>query len=219
MTSTEQTIGRTIERAPGASGRLDDEALDQLFREARSVSYWQDRPVEESVIRELYDLLKMGPTSANTSPARFVFVRSEEAKARLVPLMPEMNQEKTRRAPLVVMIAYDLRFYEKLGTLMPYRDIKPWFTENPAFFGTDRASERNSAGGLPDNGGSVPRPGLRPHARRQREDRGGVLPGARLEAELRVRRRLWREGKALSTTAETGFQRSSASLVEREAQT
>jgi 3-hydroxypropanoate dehydrogenase len=132
MTS-EQAIGQAIEKAPEASGRLDDKALDQLFREARSFSYWQDRPVEESLIQELYDLLKMGPTSANTSPARFVFVRSEEAKARLVPLMPEMNQEKTRRAPLIVLIAYDLRFYEKLGKLMPYRDIKPWFTENPAF--------------------------------------------------------------------------------------
>ena len=133
MTSIEQTIGRTIEEAPTAPGRLDDRALDQLFREARSFSYFQDRPVEESVIQELYDLLKMGPTSANTSPARFVFIRSPEAKARLARLMPEMNQEKTRRAPVAVLVAYDLRFYEKLGTLMPYRDIKSWFTENPAF--------------------------------------------------------------------------------------
>ncbi len=133
MTSAEQTIGRTTEEAPEAFARLDDEALDQLFREARSFSSWQDRPVEESVVQELYNLVKMGPTSANTSPARFVFVRSEEAKARLVPLMPEMNQEKTRRAPLVALVAYDLRFHEKLGKLMPYRDIKPWFTENPAF--------------------------------------------------------------------------------------
>lgn len=133
MRFTEQTTGRDIEEAPEASDRLDDEALDQLFREARSFSYWQDRPVEESVIQELYDLVKMGPTSANTSPARFVFVRSEEAKARLAHLMPEMNQEKTRRAPLAVLVAYDLRFHEKLGTLMPYRDITSWFTENPAF--------------------------------------------------------------------------------------
>jgi len=133
VTSTEQAIERTIEQAPEASGRLDDKALDQLFREARSFSYWQDRPVEESVIQDLYDLLKMGPTSANTSPARFVFVRSEEAKARLARLMPEMNQEKTRKAPLAVLVAYDLRFYEKLGSLMPYRDITSWFTENPAF--------------------------------------------------------------------------------------
>ncbi len=133
MTSTQQTIKRIIEKDREAAGRLDDKALDQLFREARSFSYWQDRPVEDSMIQELYDLLKMGPTSANTSPARFVFVRSEEAKARLAPLMPEMNQEKTKRAPLVVLVAYDLRFYEKLGKLMPYRDIKPWFIENPAF--------------------------------------------------------------------------------------
>ncbi len=133
MTSTQQTIERIIEKDREAAGRLDDKALDQLFREARSFSYWQDRPVEDSMIQELYDLLKMGPTSANTSPARFVFVRSEEAKARLAPLMPEMNQEKTRRAPLIVLVAYDLRFYEKLDKLMPYRDIKPWFIENTAF--------------------------------------------------------------------------------------
>ncbi len=133
MTSAEQATGQAIREAREAPGRLDDEALDQLFRKARSFSYWQERPVEESVIQELYDLLKMGPTSANTSPARFVFVRSEEAKARLAPLMPEMNQEKTRRAPLVALIAYDLRFHEKLGTLMPYRDITSWFTGNPAF--------------------------------------------------------------------------------------
>ena len=83
--------------------------------------------------RKLYDLVKFGPTSANTSPARFVFVTSDEAKARLVPLMPEMNREKTRTAPVVVLIAYDLQFFEKLDKLMPHRDYKPWFTGNPAY--------------------------------------------------------------------------------------
>jgi len=111
---------------------LGDAALDQLFRQARSYSFWQPRMVEESVIRRLYDLVKFGPTSANTSPARFVFVMSDEAKARLVPLMPEMNQEKTRTAPVVALIAYDLKFYDKLDKLMPHRDYKPWFTGNPA---------------------------------------------------------------------------------------
>ena len=131
MTSADRTLERT--NAAEVSGRLDDRALDQLFREARSFSFWQERPVEESVIQELYDLLKMGPTSANTSPARFVFVRSEEAKARLVPLMPELNREKTRSAPLVVLVAYDPLFHQKLGKLVPYRDIAHWFTANPAF--------------------------------------------------------------------------------------
>ena len=133
MTSSELAVERPIEKARDASRRLDERALDQLFREARSFSYWQDRQVEESVVQELYNLLRLGPTSANTSPARFVFLRSDEAKERLVPSMPEVNQEKVRRAPLVVLIAYDLRFHEKLDRLMPYRDIKPWFTENPAF--------------------------------------------------------------------------------------
>ena len=111
---------------------IGDAALDQLFRQARSYSFWQPRAVEESVVHRLYDLVKFGPTSANTSPARFVFVMSDEGKARLVPLMPEMNQEKTRTAPVVALIAYDLRFYDKLDKLMPHRDYKPWFVGNPA---------------------------------------------------------------------------------------
>ena len=121
-----------VETIPPVS-QLDEAALDLLFREARSFSYWQPRPVEESLIRKLYDLLKLGPTSANTSPARFMFVTGNEAKARLVPLMPEMNREKTRTAPVVALVAYDLKFYEKLDKLMPHRDYKPWFAGNPAF--------------------------------------------------------------------------------------
>jgi len=102
VTSTEQTLGQTITRAPDATGRLDEKALDQLFREARSFSYWQDRPVEEAAIRELYDLLKMGPTSANTSPARFVFVRSEDSKARLA------RQSGTLQGAYLMMAARSL---------------------------------------------------------------------------------------------------------------
>ncbi len=113
--------------------RLDDAALDLIFREARSFSFWQARPVEETLIREIYELVKLGPTSANTSPARFLFLASEEAKARLVPLMPEQNREKTRTAPLVALVAYDLAFFEKLDKLVPYRDLKPWFADNRAF--------------------------------------------------------------------------------------
>ena len=144
--------------------RLDDAALDLLFREARSYSFWQPRPVEESVIRELYDLLKFGPTSANTSPARFVFVRSEEAKARLVPLMPEMNREKTRTAPVVVLVAYDLKFYEKLDKLMPHRDYKPWFAGNPDVCRKNGHAKRHAAGRLPHACGTIPGSGLRTNA-------------------------------------------------------
>jgi 3-hydroxypropanoate dehydrogenase len=130
---TTENVAMTPVSSPANPRRLDDAALDMLFREARSYSFWQQRPVEESLIHTLYDLVKFGPTSANTSPARFVFVTSEEAKARLVPLMPEQNREKTRTAPVVALIAYDLKFYEKLDKLMPHRDYKPWFANNPAF--------------------------------------------------------------------------------------
>jgi len=111
--------------------KLEAPVLDQLFREARSFSKWQDRPVSPQLIEEIYDLLKFGPTSANTSPARFLFLTTPEAKARLVSLLPEMNQEKARTAPVVAIVAYDLEFYHKLDKLMPFRDIKPWFSGDP----------------------------------------------------------------------------------------
>jgi len=112
--------------------RLNDQALDQLFRQARSFSNWQNRPVDPTLIEELYDLLKFGPTSANTSPARFLFLSSDEAKNRLVSILPEGNQEKARTAPVVAIVAYDLEFYEQLGKLMPHRDMKPAFVGNSA---------------------------------------------------------------------------------------
>jgi len=117
MTTTQDTV------------RLDAAALDQLFREARSFSKWQNRPIEPELIQELYELLKFGPTAANTSPARFLFLTTPEAKERLAAVLPEMNQEKTRTAPVVAIVAYDLEFSEKLGKLMPFRDIKSWFSD------------------------------------------------------------------------------------------
>ena len=111
--------------------RLDHAVLDQLFREARSFSKWLDRPVEPELIPELYDLLKFGPTSANTSPARFLFLTNPDAKDRLVRVLPEGNQEKARSAPVVVVVAYDLEFYHKLDKLMPHRDLKPRFSQPP----------------------------------------------------------------------------------------
>jgi 3-hydroxypropanoate dehydrogenase len=132
-THKEQLLTTLENQTISSASQLDEAALDLLFREARSFSFWQPRPVEDSVIRKLYDLLKFGPTSANTTPARFVFVTSNAAKARLVPLMPEMNREKTASAPVVVLVAYDLKFYEKLDKLMPHRDYKPWFVGNPAY--------------------------------------------------------------------------------------
>jgi len=118
----------TVQNAPDGT-RLDGAAMDQLFHEARSYSKWQTRPVERAILEEIYELLKYGPTSANTSPARFLFLTTEEAKSRLVPLLPEGNKEKAGTAPVVAIVAYDLEFFHKLGKLMPYRDLKPWFSD------------------------------------------------------------------------------------------
>src|SRR5438067_699371 len=98
---------------------VDDKALDALFREARTYSKWQPRPVADDTVRALYDLVKLAPTSANALPARFAFVRSREAKERLRPALAPLNVEKTMTAPLTVIVAYDLKFYEKLPTLFP----------------------------------------------------------------------------------------------------
>ncbi len=99
---------------------LDDTALDTLFREARSFTKWQPRPVSDDTLHDLYDLLKWGPTSANSTPARFAFVRTREAKERLRPALAPLNVEKTMTAPVTVIIAYDLKFYENLPKLFPH---------------------------------------------------------------------------------------------------
>jgi len=99
--------------------RLDSTALDQLFRTARTRQGWSSRPVSEQQLRELYDLLKFGPTSANCSPARFVWVRSAEGKSRLAARASEKNRPKILAAPVTVIIGYDLDFYEQMPKLIP----------------------------------------------------------------------------------------------------
>ena len=96
--------------------RVDDTAIDTLFRNARTQNGWLDKPVSDDQLREIYDILKMGPTSANTSPARFVFVRTPAGKARLLPALSAGNQDKTKAAPVTVIIGYDTKFYEFLPT-------------------------------------------------------------------------------------------------------
>lgn len=99
--------------------RLNDEALDVVFRKARTFSYWLDRGVTVETLQELYELMKWGPTSANSSPARIVFVRTPEAKQRLAPALAPLNLEKTMSASVTAIVAYDLQFYEKLPALFP----------------------------------------------------------------------------------------------------
>ena len=106
---------------------FNDAALDQLFRTARTQNTFQDRLVEDSQLRALYDLLKWAPTSANASPARFVFVKSAEAKQKLAPALSEGNLAKTLAAPVTAIIGFDLDFHEKLPYLFPHTDAKAWF--------------------------------------------------------------------------------------------
>jgi 3-hydroxypropanoate dehydrogenase len=109
---------------------LDDAALDQIFRQARTHNGWRDEPVADDLLRRLYDLVKMGPTSANCLPMRLVFVRSREAKETLRPCLAAGNLEKTMAAPVTAIVAYDLEFYENLPRLFPHTDARSWFTGN-----------------------------------------------------------------------------------------
>ncbi|KAA8996505.1 malonic semialdehyde reductase [Stenotrophomonas cyclobalanopsidis] len=109
------------------SHALDAAALDQLFRTARTQNDFLDTPVEDAQLHALYELLKWGPTAANGSPARFVFVKSAEAKAKLAPALSEGNHDKTLAAPVTVIVGFDEDFHEKLPYLFPHTDAKAWF--------------------------------------------------------------------------------------------
>jgi 3-hydroxypropanoate dehydrogenase len=100
---------------------IHSSALNQLFSEGRTYNEWSDKPVDEQTLRDLYDLLKWGPTSANSSPARFVWVRSDEGKAKLAVLAMEINRPKILAAPVTVIIGYDLEFPETMPKLFPAR--------------------------------------------------------------------------------------------------
>jgi len=123
---------------------LDDDSLDQLFREARTFNAWLDKPITDDTLRELYEVMKLGPTSANSSPARFVFLRTLEAKQRLRPSLAPSNVEKTMSAPVTVIIAYDLLFYEKLLKLFPHAPgMRNYFAQNPQLI--EATAMRNSS--------------------------------------------------------------------------
>jgi 3-hydroxypropanoate dehydrogenase len=109
------------------SGKLASACLDQLFRDARTHNVWLDRDVPDALLHELVDLVKLGPTSANCSPARFLFVKSREAKEKLRPHLSEGNRDKTMKAPVCTIIGYDLDFYKHLPKLFPHTNAKSWF--------------------------------------------------------------------------------------------
>lgn len=112
--------------------RIDDAGLDLLFRTARTQNGWLPRPVPEALLREVYDLAKMGPTSANCSPLRVVFVASEEGRQKLAPALSAGNLDKTMQAPVTAILGYDLAFYEHLPRLFPHNQTaRGWFEGKP----------------------------------------------------------------------------------------
>jgi 3-hydroxypropanoate dehydrogenase len=124
--------------------QLDDQALDLLFRQARTHTAWLDTPVSDDLLRQLYEVMKWGPTSANSCPARFLFLRSKKAKQRLLPALAPGNVDKTMTAPVTVIVAYDLTFYEKLPTLFPHSPgMRKLFAENPQL--VEVTAKRNSS--------------------------------------------------------------------------
>jgi 3-hydroxypropanoate dehydrogenase len=107
---------------------LSEDAADLIFRTARSHNVWLPRPVDDDLLRHIYDLAKWGPTSANSSPMRVVFVKSGEAKARLLPALSAVNAAKTEKAPVCAIVAYDTQFYEFIPTLFAHNpDAINWF--------------------------------------------------------------------------------------------
>ena len=113
------------------NGVLSGEQLDLLFREARTHNAWLDRPVDDDLLKRVYELARMGPTSANMCPMRIVFVKSREAKERLKPALDAGNVDKTMQAPVTAIIGMDVHFYEKLPKLFPHADARAWFKDLP----------------------------------------------------------------------------------------
>ena len=132
---------------------LPDAALDQLFRQAHTVHAFRPEPVSDDTLKALYDLLKWAPTAFNGQPGRYVFVKSEAAKARLLPALMAGNVPQVQSAAATVIVAQDSRFFEHLPTQFPAYDAKPLFEGNAGR--EHRVSQQQPAGRLPDHGGAV----------------------------------------------------------------
>jgi 3-hydroxypropanoate dehydrogenase len=130
--STEPNVAIDVPEPQLPTAPLDAGALDALFRAARTHYKWTDEPVSDATLRELYDLLRLGPTSANSSPGRFLFLRTRAAKERLVPALSRGNVKKVITSPVTVIVAYDPHFYEHLPRLFPSADARAWFSGNEA---------------------------------------------------------------------------------------
>lgn len=111
--------------------KIAQSCLDQLFGTARTHNAWREADVPDAVLHEIVELAKLGPTSTNCSPARFLFIKSRAAKERLRPHLSEGNRDKTMKAPVCAIIGYDLDFYEHLPRLFPHTDARSWFAGKP----------------------------------------------------------------------------------------
>jgi 3-hydroxypropanoate dehydrogenase len=144
MQSASETAYLTVSRPPAVNrGPISEQALDQLFREARTHTAWLPQPVPVELLREAYELARLGPTSANASPARFVFLTTPEAKERLRPALSPGNVGKTMAAPATVIVAWDAEFYEQLPRLFPQADMRSYFVANRKL--ADETAFRNSS--------------------------------------------------------------------------
>ena len=124
-------------------GKIAEDCLKKIFHDARTHNKWKDKPVSNELLQEVYDLMRLGPTSANCSPLRILFLRSKEAKERLRPHLSPGNVDKTMVAPATALMAYDLQFYDYLPQLFPFADAKPWFEGKPKFI--QETAFRNSS--------------------------------------------------------------------------
>jgi 3-hydroxypropanoate dehydrogenase len=122
----------TAEPAAAERGRAEAGCLDLLFRAAHTPQSWTGQPVTDAELREVYALLRLAPTSANCSPARFLFLRSQYAKQRLLPALSPGNVDRTMTAPIVTIVGHDPRFYDQLPRLYPQADARAWFAANAA---------------------------------------------------------------------------------------
>lgn len=111
---------------------LNENALDQLFLKARTINIWSDRQIEDEKLKKLYSIARLGPTAANSNPARFLFIKSQDAKARLKPYLDAGNVDKTMKAPVTIIAAFDPKFYENMPKLFPHvPDARYWFEKSP----------------------------------------------------------------------------------------
>jgi 3-hydroxypropanoate dehydrogenase len=126
-----------------ASAPVSKETLNQIFHEARTHTAWLPQPVPTELLHEMYNLTRLGPTSANSSPARFLFITTPAAKERLIPCLMPLNVDKTRSAPVTVIVAWDDEFFNQLPKLFPHADMKSFFVGNPPF--AEETAFRNSS--------------------------------------------------------------------------